>query len=63
MPWHIAKGHGCSGAKPWAVVKDSDGSKVGCHATEESAKAQLAALYASERAEQGWAHNLIPEKP
>jgi len=58
MPWHVTKGGGCGAAKPWAVVKDSDNSTVGCHATEDSAKAQLAALYASER---GWASGLFPE--
>ena len=46
MPWHIsAKKEGCSG---YAVVKDSDGSLVGCHPTKKDANAQLAALYASE---------------
>lgn len=49
MPWHISHGHsGCSSSKPWAVIKDSDGSVAGCHTTEEKAKAQLAALNASE---------------
>jgi hypothetical protein len=46
MPWHISnKKEGCSG---YAVVKDDDGEIVGCHKTEEDAKNQLAALYASE---------------
>lgn len=46
MPWHIEEGYeSCSG---YAVVKDSDGSVAGCHETEEAAKKQLAALYASE---------------
>jgi hypothetical protein len=49
MPWHISHGHSsCASSKPWAVIKDSDGSVVGCHETEDSAKAQLAALNASE---------------
>ncbi len=49
MPWHISHGHsGCSSSKPWAVIKDSDGSVAGCHETEDSAKAQLAALNANE---------------
>lgn len=49
MPWHISHGHsGCSSSKPWAVIKNSDSSIAGCHETEDSAKAQLAALNASE---------------
>lgn len=46
MPWHISNKHKeCSG---FAVVKDDNGEVVGCHKTEADAKAQLAALYASE---------------
>jgi hypothetical protein len=46
MPWHIARNvGGCSG---YAVVKDGDNEVVGCHPSEKDAKAQLAALYASE---------------
>ncbi|MER7488723.1 hypothetical protein ABTY20_23020 [Streptomyces sp. NPDC126497] len=49
MPWHKVHGHsGCPDGKPWAVVKDSDGSVSGCHATEGDADDQLAALYAAE---------------
>ncbi len=49
MPWHTVKGHSeCTDAKPWAVVKDSDGSVEGCHATEDDANKQVAALYANE---------------
>lgn len=51
MPWKIAKGEaGCPPGKPWAVVKESDGSVEGCHATEAEAEAQQRALYASEPA-------------
>lgn len=47
MPWHIESDNSeCDG---WAVVKDDDGSIAGCHETEEKAKAQMAALYASEK--------------
>lgn len=47
MPWHLSNDHpDCSG---WAVVKDSDNSVAGCHATKEKAQAQLAALYANEK--------------
>ncbi len=46
MPWKIESDNPeCSG---FAVVKESDGSVAGCHKTEAEAKAQLAALYASE---------------
>lgn len=49
MPWHKVHGHAeCSDDRPWAVVKDSDGSVVGCHKTESHADDQLAALYAAE---------------
>lgn len=48
MPWHVAKSGSCPDSKPWAVVKDTDGGVVACHATEEEAKKQMAALYANE---------------
>jgi HK97 family phage prohead protease len=48
MPWHVAKSGSCPTSKPYAVIKDSDQSVVACHATEASAKKQVAALYANE---------------
>lgn len=47
MPYHIGKigSYGCSG---FPVVKDSDGTVMGCHKTEKDAKSQIAALYANE---------------
>ena len=48
MPWHVTKSSKCPDSKPWAVVKDTDGSIVACHASEGSAKKQMAALYANE---------------
>ncbi|CAB4159313.1 hypothetical protein UFOVP711_78 [uncultured Caudovirales phage] len=48
MPYSITRGKGCSPSKPWGVVKDSDGAVVACHATKESALAQIRALYAIE---------------
>jgi hypothetical protein len=49
MPWHTESQHpDCPSDRPWAVVKDDDGEVEGCHATEEEANAQVAALYASE---------------
>src|SRR5262245_21988762 len=44
MPWHIEK----NASGEYCVIKDSDGKSAGCHKTEAEAKAQLAALYASE---------------
>lgn len=43
MPWEIKKKNG-----KFCVVKKTDGSVVHCHPTEEMAKKQMAALYASE---------------
>lgn len=44
MPWHIAR----SGDQ-FCVIKDSDGSKAGCHPSRADAQKQLAALYATEK--------------
>lgn len=50
MPWHKVHHHAeCPDGKPWAVVKDADGTVAGCHASETDADQQLAALYASEQ--------------
>lgn len=43
MPWHVEKRDG-----EFCVIKDSDGESEGCHETEEKAKAQMRALYATE---------------
>jgi uncharacterized protein len=48
VPWHVAKSSQCGPAKPWAVIKDSDSSVEGCHASESDAQTQMAALYAKE---------------
>lgn len=49
VPWHTVNDHAeCPDGRPWAVVKDADGSVAGCHASEAQADAQVAALYASE---------------
>jgi HK97 family phage prohead protease len=48
MPWHVSKSDSCPESRPWAVIKDADGSVEGCHASEADAKKQLAALYAQE---------------
>jgi HK97 family phage prohead protease len=50
MPWHIAADHsGCPTSRPYAVVKDTDGSVEACHATRAEAEAHMRALYASEK--------------
>jgi len=48
MPWHVSRSDSCPESRPWAVIKDSDGSVEGCHASESDAKNQMAALYAQE---------------
>lgn len=48
MPWHVAKSSSCPVSKPWAVIKNSDGSVQGCHSSQESANKQMAALYAND---------------
>lgn len=49
MPWHTVRNHSqCPSDKPWAVVKDNGGTVAGCHASEDDANSQMAALYASE---------------
>lgn len=59
MPWHVVEDHAdCPAGKPWAVVKDADGSVAGCHASEADADAQVAALYAAEGNDAGNADEL-----
>lgn len=48
MPWHVTEDDRCPTSRPWGVVKDDDGELEGCHATQDDAKDQLAALYANE---------------
>jgi hypothetical protein len=49
VPWHKVENHAeCAEGEPWAVVQDDTGELMGCHASEESANNQVAALYASE---------------
>lgn len=49
VPWHVVENHAeCPAGRPFAVVKDADGSVSGCHESRSSADDQLAALYASE---------------
>jgi len=52
MPWTVKNDpEGCSREMPWSVVKLNDGQIVGCHATQDAAEAQVAALYAGESGE------------
>lgn len=54
MPWSVTQADERCGEGEWAVVKDEDGELEGCHATEDEALAQVAALNAAEdEAEQG----------
>jgi hypothetical protein len=48
MPYHVGSADSCPSDKPHAVIKDSDGEVMGCHATEDDAKRQMAALYAQD---------------
>lgn len=49
MPYSKQSNHPqCPTAKPVAVVKDATGEVMGCHANDEDADAQIAALYANE---------------
>ena len=51
MPWRIA--HNVKGCSGYAVVKESDGSVVGCHPNEDKAKAHMRALYANAKSRGG----------
>jgi HK97 family phage prohead protease len=48
MPWHVAQSAQCPVSKPWAVIKNADGSVAGCHPSKDKAQSQMAALYANE---------------
>jgi hypothetical protein len=50
MPYHVGKSAECPSGKPHAVIKDSDGKVMGCHASEEDAHNQIAAIHANEGA-------------
>ncbi len=47
MSYNIERS-GCTDDKPFAVVKESDGEIIGCHATEQEAQKQIEAIYANE---------------
>lgn len=48
MPYEVSKHPSCPADKPFAVVKKTDGSKMGCHPTKAAALGQMRALYAAE---------------
>lgn len=50
MPWRVTESDQCPASKPWAVIKDDDGSVEGCHESEQMANRQLRALNATEMA-------------
>ena len=61
MPWTVSRSDDCPASRPWAVIKDDDGSIEGCHATEADAQAQLVALNIAES--EGRAYEGIDFKP
>lgn len=49
VPYDVVQDHpDCAAETPWAVTKQGTGELMGCHGTEESARAQQRALYAEE---------------
>ena len=50
MPWHVSQSAHCPASRPWAVIKDSDGSVVACHPSKQAADDHMAAMYANEPA-------------
>ena len=58
MPWHIEESGQCPASRPYAVVKDDDGTIEGCHASEADAQAQLTALNIAESKERNFAMDI-----
>jgi hypothetical protein len=49
VPYDVVQDHpDCAADTPWAVTKQGTGELMGCHGSEESARAQQRALYAEE---------------
>lgn len=61
MPWTVSRTDACPASRPWAVIKDDDGSIEGCHASEADAQAQLVALNIAES--EGRAYESIDFRP
>lgn len=58
MPWTAKRDpQMCSASKPWAVLALDDGELFGCHATQDEAEDQVAALYAQEGGRPGEYNN------
>lgn len=51
MPWTITQGGGTCEDAEWAVINDETGETEGCHASEEEAQSQVAALEANTEGE------------
>lgn len=61
MPYSIRKHPGCPKSKPLAVVKKSNGKKIGCHATRASARKQIAAMVSKELQSKSTKKKMIPK--
>jgi hypothetical protein len=49
MPWHVARTQQCPASKPWGVINNDTGrAENRCHASQEAARRQMAALYNAE---------------
>lgn len=48
MPWRVERSGKCPPSRPWAVVNQASGAVEGCHANQQAAQRQQAALYANE---------------
>jgi 2'-5' RNA ligase len=49
MPYDVVQDHpDCAADTPWAVTKQGTGELMGCHAAEDDARKQMAALHAEE---------------
>jgi hypothetical protein len=49
MPWHVARTQQCPVSKPWGVINNATGrAENRCHASQEAARRQMAALYNAE---------------
>jgi len=49
MPYTVERSGDCPEDRPYAVIKISDRTVMGCHPTSEAAGAQIAAIERSEQ--------------
>lgn len=61
MPWHVSRSEECPPNRPFAVIKDSDGSVEACHVTEDDANDQVKALYSAEMRSKAQEFLRLPE--